>query len=191
MKSWSKWRLIVKSNRLRLMVAMVLTVVGVLQSGCKSSPVASQASTPRQGESQRASGTGVVKPPSQPLLCPGPTLPPTIPQAGGHRVILSWKASVADSKHAPAVGYCVYRGTGLHATPTELLNAVPFSGTACMDDSVQNDTNYSYAVRAISAGNVPSIPSKPAHAKVPKTPRVNSGGPGDSTPPCRQPDSVK
>ena len=190
-KPGSTSRLIVKSSRPRLMVAVVLTVAGILQSGCKSSPAASQASTPRPAESHRASGAGVVEALTRPLLCPGPALPPTISQTGGHRVILSWKASVADSKHVPAAGYCVYRGTGLRARPTDLLNPVPFPGTTCMDDSVQNGAVYTYAVRAISAGNVPSVPSEPTHAVIPNTPRNTVGGPGDSTPLCRQPDSVK
>ena len=168
--------------------AFILTV----HSGCRRSPA--EASTPPQRDLRRISGTLAAKPSVQPPHCPpyGATVALTPPQASGHRVILSWKKSApADSKHAEAFGYCIYRGTGSQSTPTELLNPIPFRGTTCMDDSVQNDTIYSYAVRAISARNYVSDPSAPTHAKIPKTPRINAEGPGNSIPLCWQPDTVK
>ncbi|MGC2021224.1 MAG: fibronectin type III domain-containing protein [Candidatus Sulfotelmatobacter sp.] len=86
-----------------------------------------------------------------------------------HRVILSWRASApADPKHAPAVGYCIYRGMKQKDPSPVLLNGTPFPGTSCTDDLVINDKKYYYVVRAISAKGITSIVSNEAPAKIPK-----------------------
>lgn len=107
-------------------------------------------------------------------------------------MILSWKASApADAKHAAAVGYCVYRGTGQDGPPTELLNHFPISANKCADDLVENGKKYHYLVRAISDKGLASIASGTARAAIPKEPRTNSDVSADSTPLCRQPAGVK
>src|SRR5208283_520263 len=88
-------------------------------------------------------------------------VPSTPPANGGHRVTLTWKASApADSKHAAAAGYCIYRGVPGDPTPG-LINSTPLLGTSCVDDLVANSVRYSYVVRAISAGGTTSVTSNP------------------------------
>ncbi|MGC2793715.1 MAG: hypothetical protein WA899_16960 [Candidatus Sulfotelmatobacter sp.] len=70
-----------------------------------------------------------------------------------------------------------------------LLNATPFPGTSCVDDSVVNDTKYFYVVRAISAKGVTSIVSNEAPAKIPK--QGNPSASAALAPPCRVPGSSK
>ena len=84
-------------------------------------------------------------------------------------MILSWRPSApADSKHAAAAGYCIYRGLKQKDPSPILLNTAPFPGTSCADDSVVNDKKYYYVVRAISTKGVTSIISNEAPAKIPK-----------------------
>jgi hypothetical protein len=105
-------------------------------------------------------------------------------------VILSWRASApADSKHAAAVGYCIYRGLRQKDPSPILLNTTPFPGTTCADDLVVNDKKYYYVVRAISDKGVPSIISNEAPAAIPK--RSNPSASRVSPPLCREPVSTK
>jgi len=190
MKHWSTSRLSAKSKSLFFIVAVGLTVAGTVPIACKSNPATAAASTSRQAEARRSSTLRAANPRNQPPQCPtfGPILPPTpTPPQGSHTVLLSWKASApVDSKHPAAVGYCVYRGTDPKNPPIELLNPVPFSaGIKCTDNSVQNGNQYYYVVRAVSAGNAYSDPSKPAPASVPII--LGSNSSGYSAPLCRQP----
>jgi hypothetical protein len=99
-------------------------------------------------------------------------------------VILSWTASAAaDSTHAAAIGYCVYRGISADDPSPVQINSVVFSGTSCMDDKVRNGAKYFYLVQAISAKSVPSKSSNVATAKIPA--QAQSNLPGSSVPLCR------
>lgn len=173
-----------------LLVVPFLCVAITLQSGCKSGPVTQHPSPisqpPASSAQPAASSSAVVR-----LICPlldSTATQPTAQSKGGHRVILSWKASPpADSKHAAAAGYCIYRGTERNVPPTERVNVQPFPDTKCMDDLVENGKKYYYVVRAISARGVISIVSNPAPAAIPTWSRSNADIPGDSTPRCRVP----
>jgi fibronectin type 3 domain-containing protein len=105
-------------------------------------------------------------------------------------VILSWRASApADSKHAGAAGYCIYRGVERKDPSPVLLNTVPFPGTSCADDLAVNDKKYYYVVRAISAKGITSIISNEAPAAIPK--RSNPAVSRASPPLCREPAGAK
>jgi hypothetical protein len=104
-------------------------------------------------------------------------------------VILSWRASApADSKHAAAIGYCIYRGVKPKDPSPVLLNPTPFPGASCADDLVVNDKQYYYVVRAISVKGVTSVISNEAPAAVPQgNPSVTRASP----PLCRESPSLK
>ncbi len=105
-------------------------------------------------------------------------------------MILSWRASPpADAKHAAAAGYCIYRGVKQKDPSPVLLNAMPLSGTSCVDDLVVNDTKYYYVVRAISSKGITSIVSNEAPAKIPK--QDNPSTSAALAPLCRLPASLK
>jgi hypothetical protein len=107
-------------------------------------------------------------------------------------VILKWRASApANAKHDAAVGYCVYRSKEEHDPHPQLVNSIPFQGTSCADDWVENASKYHYTVRAISAKWVLSDPSNVAHAEIPAVALTNPTAPGASAPLCRQPAPVK
>jgi hypothetical protein len=181
----------------RFLPAIVLVViVGVAPTGCKSSRVAS--GTALIQAQQDTAGQAVTSTSNRPvsrLVCPAfsrSSVPSALPLRGGHRVILSWKASDSeDANHAAAVGYCVYRGTDRNRPPTELLNRFPFSGSKCADDLVENGKKYYYLVRAVSDKGATSLASAPARAAIPKGPQTSSEVSPDSTPLCREPGSVK
>jgi fibronectin type 3 domain-containing protein len=103
-------------------------------------------------------------------------------------VILSWRASApADSKHADAVGYCIYRGNQRNDPQPVLINSSPFPATSCMDDMVESGKKYYYVVRAISAQSMISIISNSAPAAIPTRERTEADVPGKSAPLCREP----
>lgn len=175
---------------------MVGCIVVMLQTGCTSSRVTpNPASIPQPAETPRHAETISGASSSVPLVCP--TLgssgeAPATPAEGKHRVILSWKASApVDSKHAAAMGYCIYRGVKHKDPSPELVNSMPFPGTRCMDDVVQNDKKYYYVVRAISAKGVTSIVSNEAPASIPAHSQTNPTVSGASAPLCREPANGK
>ena len=189
----------VTPNARVLAAVAALALVGALQVGCTSC-----LSTPRPTPTQRLEEALRIEalqktravasdPPVAPLTCPvfGSSSLPTAPQTeGGHRVILSWRASApADSKHAATSGYCIYRGVERKDPSPVLLNPVPFPGTSCADDLVVNDKKYYYVVRAISAKGITSIISNEAPAAIPK--RSNPAVPRASPPLCREPAGAK
>jgi hypothetical protein len=183
-------RLGVKSNALFLEVVALFAIVGTLQSGCTSCRVApSPTPAQRLAEALRKAGTLTSAPPAASLVCPmlGSTMaPPALQAKGGHRVILSWRASApADSKHAAAVGYCIYRSIKPKDPWPELVNSIPFPGTSCVDDLVENGKKYYYVVRAISAKGVISITSNPAPAPIPTWTKTSPYS-GTSVPACRE-----
>jgi hypothetical protein len=110
-----------------------------------------------------------------------------LPANAGHRVILAWKASApANAKHGAAIGYCIYRGNGAHDPAPQLMNSIPFPGTRCMDDWVENSGKYTYIVRAISVRRVESDPSNVVSVVIPATKQSNSSAISASAPLCRQ-----
>jgi hypothetical protein len=172
-------------------VASMLAFVGAFQVGCTSCLVTPRpAPAQRLEEEARDAGTPTTTPP---LACPAfgsSGVPRTLPAKGGHRVILSWRASApADSKHAAAVGYCIYRSVIPNDPSPVLLNSTPFASTSCADDLVENGKQYYYVVRAIDANRITSIVSNEAPARIPK--RSNPAVSQASPPLCRGPASMK
>jgi hypothetical protein len=189
----------VRSNHQALAIAVVLGIAGILQVGCTSCLInARPTPTQRLEEALREDGLRKAAaltslPPVTPLTCPtfgsfgAPAGPP---EKEGHKVILSWRASApGDSKHAGAVGYCIYRGLKQKDPSPVLLSNMPFPGTSCADDLVVNDGKYYYVVRAISATGVTSIVSNEAPAKIPK--QSNPSASPASPPLCREPAGPK
>jgi hypothetical protein len=192
-------RLGVRPNTRVLAYVAALALGGALQVGCtsclvtpKPTPTERLEEALRQ-EALRKAGTLMSPPPAPPLVCPSlgsSGAPVTPPQKDGHRVILSWRASApADSKHAAAVGYCIYRGVNKKDPAPVLLNTDPLPGTSCADDLVVNDKKYYYVVRAISAKGVTSIVSNEAPAAIPK--QSNPSAPATFAPLCREPVGLK
>jgi hypothetical protein len=179
------------SGNIRILFVIALAVVATFNTGCKTGSHSSVDGSP----SQTSVSSTIPRPVAPRLVCPplGSVLVPAPQLKGGHRVILKWRASRrGDAKHADAVGYCIYRGPGRDAPPTELINHLPFTETKCADDSVGNGKQYYYVVRAISARGVPSEVSKPpAPARIPTTPRASSPTPEDLIPLCRESPGVK
>jgi|HubBroStandDraft_4_1064222.scaffolds.fasta_scaffold04119_4 hypothetical protein len=190
-------RLGVRSNH--PVLAVVLGIAGTLQVGCTSCLSAPRPTpTQRLEEALRQDALRKAERPASPT--PPPVAPPACPTFGsygaptappeGHRVILSWNASTpADSKHAAAAGYCIYRGVKQKDPSPVLLNKTPFPGTSCVDDLVVNDQKYYYVVRAISAQGITSIVSNEASAKIPK--RSNPPASRALAPLCRVPAGLK
>ena len=189
----------VRSTHRLLAVFAVLGIAAAPQLGCTSCLVTSRP-TPAQRleevlreEALRKAGTLASPPAVARLVCPSfgsSSVPAASPVEGGHRVILSWRASApADSKHAAAVGYCIYRGSRHKDSSPVLVNSVPFPGTSCADDLVVNDKKYYYVVRAISDKGVTSITSNEAPAAIPK--HSNPSASRISPPLCREPVSTK
>ncbi|MGC2367147.1 MAG: hypothetical protein WA252_05220 [Candidatus Sulfotelmatobacter sp.] len=173
---------------------VVLALAGAGQSGCTGCRVApSPTLSQRLAEYLRKTQTLKSAPPVAALTCPtfgSLIVPATLQTQGGHRVILSWRASPpADSKHAAAVGYCIYRSEKHKDTSPELVNSMPFPGTSCADDAVENGQKYYYVVRSISANRVTSIISNEAPATIPK--QNNSSVSRTSPPLCREPAGAK
>lgn len=170
---------------------IALLAVGFALTGCKSKPVGSAAASDVRPMSPMPEMLALNAAPR--LVCPpidSSAAPAVSAAKGGHRVVLSWKAGSRDSKHGTAVGYCLYRGIGPKARATERINILPFPGTKCVDDLVENGKQYSYVVRAISAQGVTSLISKQAPALIPNSPpRALSDE--VSAPMCREPDGIK
>lgn len=184
----------VKSNLQFLAAFVLIGIVSTVQVGCTSCLI-TPGPTPaeRLEAALRKAGTLASPPAVAPLVCPSfgsSSLPAASPVEGEHRVILSWRASApADSKHAAAAGYCIYRGLMQKDPSPVLLNTTPFPGTSCADDSVVNDKKYYYVVRAISDKGVPSIISNEAPAAIPK--HTDPSASRISPPLCREPVSTK
>lgn len=182
-----------RSNVLFFFTLVVLTVVGITEAACTNAPVLSKSNltseplkSPEKAGSQASNS-------STKITCPpiGASAP-VAASHGGHRVILSWKASApADAKHAAASGYCIYRGVKHKDSSPVLVNPIPFPGTACIDDRVENGKKYYYVVRAISAHGVTSAASNEVRAPIPVGVYQGSSGSNSSSPSCREPDSVK
>jgi hypothetical protein len=196
MKQQSTARLSGKSNALLLLVAVFLSIGCTLESGCTGCRVAPRPTpSERPAEALTKAGTLTSAPPDALLTCPtlgSSRAPATLRVIGRHKVVLSWRASgPADSNHAAAVGYCVYRSTKHKDTSPELVNSTPLPGTTCTDDLVENGKRYYYVVRAISAKGVTSIISNEASAPIPTGNKSDPSFFRPSAPLCREPASVK
>ncbi|HVR24018.1 MAG TPA: fibronectin type III domain-containing protein [Candidatus Polarisedimenticolia bacterium] len=176
----------------RLPLASLFILAGVLlYGGCDRTPVASSESATRTPETLQQSNSPANPSPSQVLECPSSGGPDVQMPADKtqHRVILSWIASVSDSNHGDAVGYCIYRSLQGKNQPLLRVNIRPFPKTTCTDDLVENGKKYDYKVRAISATRNVSVLSKGAHAEIPmRKPRIQSNV---SPPLCRVPAEEK
>jgi hypothetical protein len=152
------------------------------QSPASSGPVSTASKQPPAPLSPSSSSS---------LVCPtrGSTLAAEPRSANlGHRVILSWKASAPpNAKHGAAVGYCIYRGEGRRDPLPKLVNSIPFAGTRCMDDWVENGGKYTYVIRAISVRRVESGPSNLISVVIPSSKPGNSSASAISPPLCRLP----
>lgn len=187
-------RLNVMPNIQVLGIAVLLAFAGTLQSGCTSSRVGpSPASAQEPAETTTQAGTAQSVRPGAHLVCPELSslgVQSTRQPKGEHRVVLSWKASVSrDARHEAAIGYCVYRGVRANDPVPELVNSIPFPGTRCTDDSVENDKKYYYVAQAISAEGVTSIVSNEVPVTIPGGKRSHPSASGASVPLCREPAS--
>jgi hypothetical protein len=191
MKRRSALRLCFRPNSPVFVALVVLAIAGTLHTGCTSRVAPRPASTLQPAQTVRQTGTLPSSSPAARLVCPtlgSSTVTTTLPEKGGHRVILSWRASApADSKHSAAVGYCVYRGMKPKDPSPELVNSIPFPGTSCTDDSVENAKKYYYVVRAIGAKGTTSISSNETHVAIPS--KQSTSFSGASVPQCREPAS--
>lgn len=154
----------------RLFCLLSFVLSGTLFSGgCdKRQDVESKAAAPAPAEKARRTESAV-----------DPNAIPDCPPAEGpdvfaprekteHIVILKWKASVSDAKHADPVGYCLYRSLQGKRQPLQRVNIHPLQRTACTDDLLENSKKYDYKVMAISKKRILSRPSNVAHAEIPK-----------------------
>jgi hypothetical protein len=174
--------------------ALVLISIGTLLSACTTCRVAkSPAASPQASGINRQSAAPAAPSASNALVCPtrGSSLvQEPLPANSGHRVILSWKASAApNAKHSAAFGYCIYRGKNEHDPYPQLVNAIPFQGTRCMDDWVESSGKYTYVVRAISVRRMESDPSNVISVVIPSGKSGNSVS-AISAPLCRLPAAV-
>jgi fibronectin type 3 domain-containing protein len=195
MKRRSTSRVDVRSNPSAIALVAGLAVVATLQLACSSSRVAPNPTQVRAEAIRQARAASNISAGVR-LICPTlgasrAQLPPQVP--GTHRVILSWKASVPpDSSHAAAEGYCVYRGNKPQDPFPTLVNSMPFPGTTCTDDLVENDKKYYYVVRAISAKGVTSITSNEVPVAILNGKLPNPSVARTPSPPlCRVPPSVQ
>jgi len=132
-----------------------------------------------------------------PLSCwPGgtPPLQPSAAGVGDHKVFLKWNASVPSSNVS---GYCLYRTTTAispypaRAKPPycdgcEQINAVPVTGTSCVDTVVKDGATYQYVVAAIGQWGL-SGSSNPVTVVIPQGKQTAGSAPAGSYPPCRGP----
>ncbi len=165
-----------------LLIILILMVGS--QTGCSSKQTA-----PEQASDRRAAApvnrVAVISAPGAIRKCPtfSSRPEPSPPQnPGAHTVILSWRASTRDAKHADADGYCIYRGMlsdRQQPDDTSLVrvNSEPFHGTSCTDNLVETGKTYFYRVKAISTNKITSAPSDYATAQIldrkPSNPVVN------------------
>jgi hypothetical protein len=172
--------------------AFVVIMAGALLTACTSCRGAqSPASSSQVSTASRQPPTPPNPSPNSSLVCPmlGSSLVQEPLSANkGHHVILSWKASAPpNAKHGAAVGYCIYRGEGRRDPLPKLVNSIPFPGTRCMDDWVENSGKYTYVIRAISVRRVESGPSNVISVVIPSSKPGNSSASAISAPLCRQP----
>jgi hypothetical protein len=109
-------------------------------------------------------------------------------------VILTWNANpYSNDPHHQAVGYCLYRAETQNVAATdpkcrtcEQINLNPISGTACVDDLVQDDKKYYYVATAVNEYGDASSLSKETLAEIPPATQVTHPAAATSYPRCRQ-----
>jgi len=171
---------------------LVVILAGALLTSCTSCRGAqSPVSSPQVSTASKQPSPPPSPSPNSSLVCPmlGSSLvQEPLPANVGHRVVLSWKASAPpNAKHGAAVGYCIYRGEGARDPLPKLVNSIPFPGTHCMDDRVENSGKYTYVVRGISVRRSESGPSNVISVVIPSSKPGNSSTSAISAPLCRQP----
>jgi len=176
-------------NTAVLSAIVLAAAVLSLCSACNRLPPDS-AATSQPARKNSEVGTSSISTPT--LRCPTMGLarvqPPPLAKSG-HRVTLSWKPSApASSRHDAAVGYCIYRSVKRKDPSPELVNAIPFAGTTCMDDWVENEAKYYYVVKAINAKGRTSINSNEVIAAIPAGNQVPAPSSGVPAPLCRGPE---
>lgn len=169
-------------------VALVGAVL-TLYSACNRLPRDS-AETLQPAQKPTEVGMSSISTPS--LRCPTIGLARAQPAPlakSGHRVTLSWKPSApANSRHDAAVGYCIYRSVKRKDPSPELVNSVPFAGTTCLDDWVENNGTYYYVVKAINAKGRTSVNSNEVIAAIPGANQTSAPSSGVLAPLCRGPE---
>ena len=175
-----------------LLVVAALAIVGGVSVACSrgSSPAISESAL-RAAQGPRQAGAPQSNAPVRPPVCPTLNSSPVaaLPRAkGGHRVILSWRASApADPNMSMPSATVSIAETEERIRSLSLINSAPFPATSCMDDTVESGKKYYYVVRAISAKGVTSIISNSAPAPIPRGERTEADVPGKSAPLCREP----
>jgi|SRR5579863_7268794 len=172
--------------------AFVLILAGALLIACASCRGAqSPASSPQLPTASKQAPALPSPSSSSSLVCPtrGSSLVQEPLSANvGHHVILSWKSSAPpNAKRGAAVGYCIYRVEASRDPSPKLVNSIPFPGTRCMDDWVENSGKYTYVVRAITVRRVESGPSNVISVVIPSSKPGNSSASAISAPLCRLP----
>jgi len=180
-------------RKLSIPLAVLISVVGTLQTECvsrKGAPLEASNQRPASTTRSGALGSTTQNPPSDcPKFGKAPE-PPVVWTKGEHIVILSWTASApGDAKHSDADGYCVYRAEQKDDGSLVRVNSKAFRGTSCTDDRVPTGKTYYYKIKAVSRYGTPSDPTDFAPAPVldPK-PSTPSGNP---PPVCRGSDSTQ
>jgi hypothetical protein len=132
---------------------------------------------------------------SGPQLCPAggsPTLQPST-ATGHHKVLLTWKASAPGARPEDnTVGYCLYRSlkkdvakSNATCSACEQINSVPVTGTACVDDLVQDGALYYYVVTAMNAAGNRSSSSNEIPVAIPGA-NVTTGSSVGANSACRE-----
>lgn len=179
--------------------AVIMVVACILAIGCTEvgpPGIGKDSSTRSALQTQSANRSNKIEANSQPVRCPPAGLLETRVQPGNHRVILSWKAG-ASRPEAKIIGYCLYRSRKekfakqkAACRECEQINVIPFRGTACIDDRVEDGAVYYYAVTAMTAEGIVSSASNETRAAIPRSKkRGNFTGP--SYPLCREFSSAK
>ncbi len=119
---------------------------------------------------------------------------PASPQTSHHKVILTWNANPpSNDPSIAAAGYCLYRipkqnlkKRDKDCTLCEQVNQKSISGTACVDDVVQDGTTYVYVATAVNKYGQPSGLSNETLAPIPPTAAVKGPVFPNSYPLCRK-----
>ncbi len=188
------------------MSVLLLLVAGVLGTrGATGQASAGSSAKLRSGTTQ-AKREPRTPAQSGPLVCPPKDLPVVEPlqhRPGHHTVILSWNASSpSPNTDSRAIRYCLFRlkekeqevkeaekkalELNSACAACERINSIPFTGTRCVDDRVEDGAIYYYVVKAVIDKREPSRSSNAASATIPVEKQTIPVPPDSSPPPlCR------